>query len=315
MLTSVLVAVLAATAPSPAAAPAASPDIDGLVAALTAAGDDRETGDLTNGQHYLASNERDLHLIRDDVRDRGGVLIAVAADPGYILAAWADASAVVFLDLDPTIVALHRIYAAFFRHADTPAEFLALWDDPAAAAPLLTAIAADAADAAALQALHAEAAPPIRRRFADLRRRMQGVPWLLGDAAHYDRVAGLVRAGKVHAVRGDLTRAGVARALGQGLMIEDLDVGLLYLSNIEQYFLYTTDFRANIAGLPFADDGVVLRTLPGRPAGFEYIVESGAHFQRAVKDRKVRSVYRIRGFRRGEPLVGRTRHRIDPPAR
>lgn len=300
-----------------AAAPvAAERDVRPLLAALAVAGDDRETGGLTNEQHYLASNERDLHLIASDVRDRGGTLIAVAADPGYILAAWAAPTAVIFVDLDPAVVQLHRIYAAMFRHAETAAAFLALWSDAGAvdAARLVRAAAVDEADATRLLALFDEARPEISRRFTDLDRRMRAadVAWLLGDDEHYRRVRELVRGGKVHALRGDLTRAGAARALGEQLTGHGHTVGLLYLSNIEQYFFYNHDFRANIAGLPFAADGLVLRTLPGRPAGFEYIVEDGAHFQSALQDRRVRSVYRLRGFRRGDHLVGRTRHRIDP---
>jgi len=291
-------------------------DVGSLLAALAGAGDDRETGGLTNERHYLASNERDLHLIADDVREHSGALIAVGADPGYILAGWAAPSALIFVDLDPAVVQLHRIYAAFFRHAETAAAFLALWSDAGAADAdrIVRTIAVDEADAALLRALFGEARPAIVRRFADLERRMRaaGVAWLLGDDEHYRRVRALVRGGKVHALRGDLTRAGAARALGEHLTEQGHTVGLLYLSNIEQYFFYSRDFRTNITTLPFAADGLVLRTLPGRPAGFEYIVEGGAHFQRALQDRRVRSVYRLRGFRRGDHLVGRTRHRIDP---
>lgn len=315
------VATTARASATPSLAPIAEPttagrDVRQVLTALAGAGGDQETGGLTNERHYLASNERDLHLIAADVRDRGGVLVAVGADPGYILAGWADPSALILIDLDPMVVQLHRIYAAFFRHADTPAAFLALWDEAgsADATRALQAVGVDVADAAALATLLAETRPEIRRRFADLERRMRaaGVPWLIGDDAQYRRTRELVRGGKVHALRGDLTRAGVARALGERLTERGHHVGLLYLSNIEQYFFYTEDFRTNITTLPFATGGLVLRTLPGRPAGFEYIVEAGAHFQQALQDRRIRSVYRIRGFRRGDHLVGRTRHRIDP---
>src|SRR5690606_5122001 len=105
-----------------------------------------------------------------------------------------------------------------------------------------------------------------------------GIDWLLGDDALYQRTRALVRGGKVIALRGDFTRGGVVRALGERLREHEQEVGLLYLSNIEQYFLYGPEFRANIAALPFASDGITLRTLPGRPAGFEYIVEDGDHF-------------------------------------
>ena len=284
----------------------------GSMAATT----DRETAELTNGKHYLASNERDLHLLQADARDRGGVLVAVGADPGYVLAAWADARAIVFVDLDPMIPELHRIYAAFFAEAATIDDFRALWTPQGAteATRLIATIAADEEDANVLADLYASAQPAINRHFADLSKRMAaaGVSWLLSDDALYQRIRALIRNGKVIALRGDFTRGGVVRLLGERLREHGQEVGLLYLSNIEQYFLYGQDFRDNVGALPFAAGGLALRTLPGRPAGFEYIVQDGAHFQELLADPKVRSVYRIRGFRRGDHLAGRTRFRIDP---
>jgi hypothetical protein len=213
---------------------------DQVRSAAVSAGDE-ETGELTNGRHYYASNERDLHLIAEDVRDRGGVLFGVAADPSYILAAWADADAIVLVDLDPAIVDLHRIYAAFFRAADDPASFRKLWraDGRAAAEELLTLAADDDSDAATLLATLAEAAPAIDRRFADLEARMaaNSTAWLLSDKDHYRRVADLVRNGQVLALRGDLTRDGVVRDLADWLREADLEISVLYLSNIEQYFM------------------------------------------------------------------------------
>lgn len=315
----VVAAGLTAVLDGPPAAPgtiSAPSGLHGFLAAMGTTDVDQETAALTNGQHYLASNERDLHLIEADVRGRGGVLVAVGADPGYVLAAWADADALVFVDLDRAIPDLHQIYAAFFAEAATPGAFLRLWSEAgrAEALALLRSIADSDEDATALVEIYEAALPGTSRHFSDLAKRMTaaGVPWLLSEDSLYQRTRALVRGGKVIALRGDFTRGGVVRALGERLREHKQEVGLLYLSNIEQYFLYGPEFRANIAALPFASDGIALRTLPGRPAGFEYIVEDGDHFQERVADPRVRSVYRIRGFQRGDHLVGRTRHRIAP---
>lgn len=278
----------------------------GFVARAQALAADGETGPLTNGLHYFASNERDLDLVRAQVTGVGGVLVAVAADPAYILAGWAEPRAIVLVDLDPAIVQLHRVYAAFFAAAQGPAAFRRLWSEEGAAdgRALLTE---------ELRAVYEEARPAVARRLADVERRFadRQVPWLLSDAAQYGRVAGLVREGRVVALRGDFTRDGVVRAVGEALQAGGLRVGLLYLSNIEQYFLYTPGFRAGIAALPLTG-AQVLRTLPGRPAGFEYILQRGEHFQAWAAAPAVRSVYRIRGFKKGEHLVSRTVHVVDP---
>jgi len=277
---------------------------------------DTDTGPLTNGKHYYASNERDLHLFADDVVDRGGLIVAVAADPGYILAAWADADALILVDLDPAIADLHRIYAAFFRAADDIAGFRHLWrsDGIAEAHELIVSAGEARGDADTLLAIYDEARPAIARRFADLERRMAADdrPWLLSDPELYTRVAEMVRGGRVYSFRGDLTRAGIVSDLGRWLDDAELDVSILYLSNVEQYFMYKQDFRDNMLAVPLADESLVLRTLPGRPAGFEYIVQDGADFQARVADPKVRSVYRVRGLKKGEHLVGRTRFVVAP---
>lgn len=287
------------------------PPVDGFVAGARALASDGDTGPLTNGLHYYASNERDLDLIAPDVRDVGGVLVAVAADPAYILAAWADSQALVLVDLDPAIVELHQIYAAFFAHATGPAEFLRLWTPQGEAQARELLAAQD--DGPSLRARYDEARPQVARRFAELERRfaVRDVAWLLSDPTLYERVAALVRGGRVVALRGDFTRAGVVTAIGEALRAAGLRVGLLYLSNIEQYFLYTPGFRANIAALPLRG-AQVLRTLPGRPAGFQYILQRGEQFQAWAAAPAVRSVYRIIGFKKGEHLPGRTVHVVDP---
>jgi hypothetical protein len=283
--------------------------IAGFVAEARALASDDETGPLTNGLHYYASNERDLDLIEPDVRGVGGVLVAVAADPAYVLAGWADPSAIVLVDLDPAIVELHRVYAALFAGADGPAAFRRLWTAQGEAE-------ARALVGEELLARYLEARPQVDRRLAELERRFaaRGVAWLLSDAQQYERVAALVRAGKVVALRGDFTRDGVVGDVGEALRAAGLRVGLLYLSNIEQYFLYTPGFRANVAALPL-QAAQVLRTLPGRPAGFQYILQGGEHFQEWVAAPAVRSVYRIIGFKKGEHLPGRTVRVVEPSRR
>ncbi len=290
-----------------AAAPArAETSAERFAAAARVLAGDPDAGPLTNGLHYYASNERDLHLVADAVKGRGGALVAVAADPAYVLAGWAAPEAIVLIDLDPAIVALHRVYAAFFAAAADPAAFRRLWTPEGA--DEARALLRDAPD---LQAIYDDASPAVTRRWAELDRRMGDTPWLLSDPAQYRRVAGLARSGRVQAFRGDFTRDGAVRAVGEALRAAGLEVGLLYLSNIEQYFLYTPEYRANVRALPL-DGALVLRTLPGRPAGFEYILQEGAHFERWAQSPKVRSVYRIRGFVKGEHLVARTVFTIDP---
>lgn len=100
----------------------------------------------------------------------------------------------------------------------------------------------------------------MNRHFAELGKRTTaaGVPWLLDDETLYQRRRALILAGKVIALRG----GGVVRLLGERLQEHGQEVGLLYLSNHEQYLLYGPDFGENVAALPFAAGGLTLRTWP-----------------------------------------------------
>jgi hypothetical protein len=109
----------------------------------------------------------------------------------------------------------------------------------------------------------------------------------------------------------------VIRELGERLRQSGVAIGTLYLSNIEQYFMYTQDYRANMLGLPLSAQTVVLRTLPGKPAGFQYMAQRGDNFHRWLGYKHAYSVYRVRGLAKGEKLTASEFFRIEhePPAK
>lgn len=306
---------LSPASPAQASAEPASPapitDAARLAARLAALTGDPPPPQTTNGKHYLTSNERRLDLFADDVRDLGGVTIGVGTDQNYVLAGWSRPEVLVLLDFDQRVVDLHAVYGAMFVHAATPAEFLALWAEDAAPTVegLLAARIADPERRAAARAAYAEAREPVRRWLTGLSGQMRRArtPWLLDDPAQYEHVARLHREGRVLALRADFTAEGAVAAVAREVAAAGMTVRVLYLSNIEQYFMYGPAFRANALAMPFDARSRVLRTLPGRPAGFEYIVQAGADLHAWLGSPKVRSVYAIRGLARGEHLVGNTR--------
>ena len=126
--------------------------------------------------------------------------------------------------------------------------------------------------------------------------------------------------GRVVAIRGDFTVDGVLRELASVLEAHGLRIEVLYLSNIEQYLAYRKPFRANMLALPLAEDALVLRTLPGKPAGFHYFLQSGDDFLAWMRESRGSTVYRMVGKAKGDPpltanervvLTGRP---DDPPA-
>ena len=308
-----LLLVVASLASSPTDIPAGLGDVARL------SGDPPPPA-ITNDTHYLVSNERRLDLLRDDVEDVGNVYVGVGAAQNYLLAGWAAPSFMVLVDFDTDVVDLHALHIAFLAHARDGEAFEALWDS--ASEPtvrrLLHVIAPTPARRARLEALYLRARDDVAASLAKTRTRFDelGVSNYLVDPEQYARVADLARRGRIVTQRGDFTQPGVVAELGAALRDAGAKVGVLYLSNIEQYFMYGPGFRANIAALPMDADTAVLRTLPAKPAGFEYIAQRGDHMQAWVRWKKTRSVYRIRGMTKGMERPASLRvYAGAPPAR
>ena len=134
-----------------------------------------------------------------------------------------------------------------------------------------------------------------------------GVPTFLDDAAQYAHLVALFRAGRVFAVRGDLTATRSMADVAAAARAAGVPVRVVYLSNAERYFRYTPAFLENIRGLPFDERTVVLRTAGpgsrrlGRADGhYTYFVQSGEDFLAWLASPGGRSVHRV--LREGQPV-------------
>jgi hypothetical protein len=296
-----------------------SPDaLDRAAADLAALSPDPAPETITNATHYWVSNERRLDLFADGVRDLGGVYLGVGSDQSYVLAGWARAELAVIVDFDEDVVDLHAVYGVLFSSAETPGDFRALWTEAGArrAEAALERAIPDRTRRTRLLELYRAARPHVSARFDALREKLSeaGERWFLDDPTQYAHIRALHRSGRVIAIRGDFRRDGVLPGVARTLEETGLRVRVLYLSNIEQYFMYDRTYKENLLALPVDERSIVLRTLPGRPAGFEYIEQSATSLHAWLRRRGVHSVYRIRGLRRGESLTAGQRHvMLDPP--
>lgn len=294
--------------PTPDAAAAPADDtLDDLAEALRALPPDPAPERTTNDTHYLVSNERRHDLFELSRRGgRGGVMLGVGSDQNYVMAPWAGTELLIVVDFDDKIVDLHAIHGALMGAAPTVEEFRRLWSD-AGTADAHAVLRSDFGRARArhLIALRDEALPAVEKRLRKLARRFEelGVHSYLDTPQQYRFVADLQARGRVVAIRGDFTKAGVMRRIAEQLDEHEVDLQVLYLSNVEQYFAYRKPFKANMRALPFAEDATVLRTLPGRPAGFHYIQQRADDFVAWMKAPRVWSVYAIRGRTHGEPFA------------
>lgn len=299
---------------TPATPPAPTPAFAAAADELRALPPDPAPERTTNDLHYLVSNERRLDLFRPELDDLGGVMLGVGTDQNYVMAAWSRTELLVIVDFDQQVVDLHAIHGALLAAAPTVEDFRRLWAEDGADAARV-AIRAAHFERPELVELYDSSRELVSRRLRKLARRYVelGVRSWLDTPAQYRYVADLHARGRVVALRGDFTRDGLLRRVAAVLHAHALPLRVLYLSNIEQYFTYRRPFKDNMLALPLHDDTLVLRTLPGRPAGFHYIVQRGDDFHAWMRAPKVWSVYRIRGMTKGEPLVAGERFVAGAP--
>jgi hypothetical protein len=305
-------------APAEPTAPDRGPLPSPWAAAFASLAADPPPPKLNNDKHYLTSNEDHLDRFHRRARKRGGVFVGVGSDQVYVFIGWAQPVMAILMDFDQAVVDLHDVHRAALLAAADPADALALWS-PEGGERLAVAVRAHVPEArrGRALALAREARAEVHKRLVRARRDLRdaGVASLWSDADQLARVQGLLRQGRVVAVRGDLTGPATVRAIATAVARAGWVVRVLYLSNAEQYFMFKQPYRDNMLALPMDRRTVVLRTLPARPRDFEYLVQSGASFRAWLKRRSTRSVYKMRGFVRGQDLVEGDLFEIGPPPR
>lgn len=322
-----LVVPLAAAAPAPADPDLPPPIPRRFAQALATLASDPEPEHLAADVHFPTSNEEQHHLWRPAVTGLGGVFVGVGTDQNYLLAGWSRPEVLILMDFDQMVVDLHQAYFAIFKSAKTPQEFVAAWawKRKKAGVELLEKEIADPVVRArvAKAFLEFRAAVELRlKHLIEVYRELK-IPTFLDDPAQYQYLAALVKAGQVHAVRGDFRTGAALTDIGRWSTEMKLPVRAVYLSNAERYFQYTPAFRASVKALPFDDRSVVLRTVGlGSDKSVDpyfYVVQEGKNFQAWVQDttiaavtatyrrlekQEVRFLYRVNGLPADPPLPG-----------
>lgn len=259
----------------------------GLAAALQRIRPDPLPPATTRGLHYVASNERRQYHFRRAVERLGGVWIGVGAEQNYTMAGWARPELLILLDFDQVVVDLHHIYRVAFAYSPDAERFLAFWHRRQrrhSAGLLRSALADRPRLRRRALAVFRRYRRPVEVRLRALRDAYQraGQPVFLTDPEQYAHLRALVHTGRVHPLRGDLTARGSMRRLGRVLARHGRIVRALYLSNAEQYFQYTPEFRRNVVALPVDEWSLLLRTRPVRD-DYAYVLQWYDNFLRWLR--------------------------------
>jgi hypothetical protein len=247
-------------------------------ATLAAIPEDPAPAKIIKDQHYFVSNEVYPERFRKALTDIGGVFVGVGSEQNYFFAGWSKPDILLLMDFDQAIVDLHVVYHAFFRAAPDPTAFIALWGDQAAAQRALQAAATSPAELKRMEWALRQARPFVQNQLQQARKRYSHykLPTFLTDKDQYESIVELVKTGRVRALRGDLTAKKAMLGIADAAKKLRVPVRGVYLSNVEQYFDYKTQFRANLVAQPYDDKSVVLRT-------FHLDIEPGDHYRYYVQ--------------------------------
>ncbi len=219
---------------------------------------------VDNETHYVAGNERRLDAFADTIANKGGGYLGVGSDQAYLFIGWARPELAWLVDYDPAVVDMHTVYRAFLRSAETPAEFLRMWEQDTKEEALAAIRNEPGAFKRHVRAYGRNRGWVLRRlRMVAATMTEHSTPSWLTDPEHYAYVRELVLAGRVRALVADLTaKDGAIASIAQAARELEVPIRVLYLSNAEGYWSrYKGRFRRNIAALPFDAESVVLRTL------------------------------------------------------
>jgi len=295
----------APAAPAAAEPPPAAPSGAGGTAPLTA--DQRATmlagpedSLVDTPIHYMKSNEVRHDVFFPYVAGKGGVYVGVGSDQNYTLAAAAGSELMFLLDIDQSVVDLHRCYEALIEASPDPKTLYDRWSPTAVDASVQVLETAYAglpeADRKRIVRLYKAARETVYVHLDRVYRRHQGdapTAWL-SNPGMYQYIRSMFLADRVRMMPGDLTGGSSLQSVGAAARALGLPVRLVYFSNAEEYFEYNKQFVANVEALVGDQDSLVLRTIYSKKwvhadQLWAYQVQPLTDYRTRLGDRKNRS--------------------------
>lgn len=294
--------------PAPAAEPAAPaeppPPADPLAPLSAEHAEIFLAGPTDGGEplpnHYVKSNERRHDTWFPYVEGIGGAFVGVGPDQCYTMAAAQGAELMFLLDIDHMVVDVHNNYEVLIEASETPEQLHQRFNESEQDASIALLEEAYAEEDTKTRRLRLQtyraSRETIFRHLKHVIDRHQGdtkTSWL-SNPEYYNHIRTLFQNDRVRIMDGDLTGKDTMISVGIAATKLDMPVRVLYLSNAEEYYKYTKQYMANIAGLPGDDKSVVLRTIYNKEwehadSLWNYQVQPLASYQTFLSEGDVRS--------------------------
>lgn len=246
-----------------------------------------------NGQHYLSSDEKHPELFKSSIQDLGGTFIGVGTEQVYLYAGWQKANLVIALDYDSYIVELHQTLLAAWNAAENADALRVIFADKSKGQSFFKKFAAD-------NQLNEKMTLKKYNRYRyfilsslDKVKNMSDKTFM-NDADTFNYLKTLIQNGRIIPLQGDLLADKTIQALAQILKDPEINskVSVLYLSNTEQYWSYSQQFKQNMLALPYHDNAVILRTRAVYPQNgdYRYDLQKASVFSAWMKSNQCKDV-------------------------
>ncbi len=245
--------------------------------------------DLEN-RHYLTCDELHVAKFYPNLKGIKGAYIGVGSDQAYTFMGWMDAELAWLTDYDPWIKQEHRIYALFFERAETPEAFVSQWrsrNRAASRAMIAEHFATDPEKALILQVFDsASYKVDVRMSRLIAMAKNYKIPTFVSDAAMYAHVRSMVLGGRVRPMVSNLLDTDGLTGVGNASRAVNVPIRVVYMSNAEDYWPYSEQFRANMAGLNFDENSWIVRTAASKPTNgdYRYNMQDAQNFQAWLKE-------------------------------
>jgi hypothetical protein len=234
--------------------------------AIMLAGDEEQR--ITTPLHYVQTNERRHDVWFPYLADKRGIYVGVAADQNYTLIGVAKSEFVFLMDLDWRVTELHRAYEVLIEASEDPKTLHQRFheDSADASAELIEQGLSGKVDDAQLRQIVSSwrgARETVYRHLAKVIERDEAgvmTSWL-SNPEYYAHIRKLYQNDRIRFLVGDLTGPTTLTTIAKAAEGLGVPVTVVYLSNAEEYYDYTSQYRASIKALPTNENSIVLRTI------------------------------------------------------
>ena len=218
------------------------------------------------GGHFLFSDEKHPEMFRETIENLGGTYMGIGTDQGYVFIGWQRPTLAFLVDYDPWVVIVHKLYMALFKACDNGDCMLSYFEDPEKGREFIKSNE-ELADRETL-AIFKDAQRGITNRLRNIRRMKEKT--FMNDADTYNYIKQLIEAGRLTTYQANLLGDRAFASTRDAMQKLGAQMTVLYLSNAEQYWRYSDQYRKNMSELDYSDNAMILRTIATKPINGDY---------------------------------------------